>query len=285
MILIFGKGQVAREIEAIDKTALLLGRDDANLLEPQACADLIRSMRPKFVINAAAYTSVERAEDEELTATLVNGSSPTAMAKACSDVGIPFVHISTDYVFNGLGSMPWNEYDAPSPICAYGRSKLQGDIGVQRNTSNYAILRTSWVFSAYGKNFVKNILNLSKFEDSLRVICDQIGGPTPAKDIAAACLKVAGELEYAPEKSGIYNLSGSPDVSWAEFASSILEEAGRSTVVQPTLTADYPSSAARPLNSRLNCSLIESTFEILRPEWALCLSETIKEIGFIDYGT
>ena len=191
MILVFGKtGQVANELQRLSGVTAL-GREDVDLSDPAACAVAIREHAPKAVINAAAYTAVDRAEEEEHLATVINGDAPTAMAKACAELGIPLVHISTDYVFNGTGNTPYRPDDATEPQNAYGRSKLAGEIGIRNSRAVYAILRTSWVVSAHGTNFVKTMLRLSETRDALNVVSDQIGGPTPARDIAAACLQIA----------------------------------------------------------------------------------------------
>ncbi|MDB9810495.1 dTDP-4-dehydrorhamnose reductase, partial [Planktomarina temperata] len=216
MILVFGKtGQVANELQRLSGVTAL-GREDVDLSDPAACAVAIREHAPKAVINAAAYTAVDRAEEEEHLATVINGDAPAAMAKACAELGIPLVHISTDYVFNGTGNTPYRPDDATEPQNAYGRSKLAGEQGIRNSRAVYAILRTSWVVSAHGTNFVKTMLRLSETRDALNVVSDQIGGPTPARDIAAACLQIANQLIQDTTKSGIYHFSGAPDVSWAE---------------------------------------------------------------------
>jgi dTDP-4-dehydrorhamnose reductase len=183
--LVFGKsGQVATEL-ARQSDVIALARDAADLSDPAACAAAIRAHAPEAVINAAAYTAVDKAEEEEDLATTINGAAPTAMAKTCAELGIPFVHISTDYVFDGSGDMA-RTTDAPTaPLGAYGRSKLAGEVGVTGAGGAFAILRTSWVVSAHGSNFVKTMLRVGPARGQLRVVDDQIGGPTPAADIAA----------------------------------------------------------------------------------------------------
>lgn len=278
MILVFGKtGQVATELQRLSGV-MALGRDDVDLSDPAACAAAIREYAPKAVINAAAYTAVDKAEDDEHLATVINGDAPTAMAKACAIRGIPFVHISTDYVFNGTGNTPYSPEDATEPQNAYGRSKLAGEIGVRESGAVYAILRTSWVVSAHGENFVKTMLRLSETRDALNVVADQIGGPTPAKDIAAACLQMADQLILEPSKSGIYNFSGAPDVSWAEFATAIFSLADRLVSVTPIPTAEYPTPAKRPLNSRIECGLTKQVFDVGRPNWQDGLKEILQDL-------
>ena len=278
MILVFGKtGQVARELQQRG-TVMALGREEANLSDPQACADAIMHHAPDAVINAAAYTAVDQAEDEEAVATVINGDAPRSMASACAKLGIPFVHISTDYVFEGTGQVPWQPQDQTAPQNAYGRSKLSGETGIADSGAVYAILRTSWVVSARGTNFVKTMLRLSATRDVLNVVGDQIGGPTPARDIAMACLQIAEQLTQDPSKSGTYHFSGTPDVSWADFAREIFDQAGKSVAVTPIPTTDYPTPAHRPLNSRLDCSATRRAFGIARPDWVTGLKAILDEL-------
>jgi len=278
MILVFGKtGQVATELQRLGDV-VALGRDQADLANPAACADAIRTHAPRAVINAAAYTAVDRAEEEEAMATTVNGDAPTAMAQACAELDIPLIHISTDYVFAGTGDAPWQPDDPTAPQNAYGRSKLTGEIGIRDSGAVHAILRTSWVVSAHGANFVKTMLRLSDTRDALTVVADQIGGPTPARDIAAACLQIAEQLIADPSKSGTYHYSGAPDVSWADFARAIFDQARRAVTVTPIPTTDYPTPAKRPLNSRMDCSAMKQVFGIPRPDWRDGLNIILQEL-------
>ena len=278
MILVFGKtGQVATELQRLGNV-VALGRDQANLSDPAACADAIRTHAPRAVINAAAYTAVDRAEEEGALATIINGDAPTAMAQACVELGIPLIHISTDYVFTGTGGAPWQPDDPTAPQNAYGRSKLAGEIGIRNSGVVHAILRTSWVVSAHGANFVKTMLRLSDTRDALSVVADQIGGPTPARDIAAASLKIVEQLIDDPSKSGTYHFSGAPDASWAEFAYEIFAQAGKAMSVTPIPTAEYPTPAQRPLNSRMDCRTTEQVFGIARPDWREGLHMILNEL-------
>ena len=278
-LLVFGKtGQVARELQRRAPGAIFLGRDEADLSDPAACAAAIDKIRPTAVINAAAYTAVDAAESEEPLATRINGDAPGAMARACARLGCPFVHISTDYVFDGSGTTPWPA-DAPTgPLGAYGRSKLSGEQAVRAAGGVHAILRTSWVVSAHGRNFVKTMLRLGAEREKLTIVADQVGGPTPAGDIAEACLAMAGQLVKDPSKSGTYHFSGAPDVSWADFARAIFARAGLACEVEDIPTSAYPTPAARPANSRLDCSATLSAFGIARPDWRNGLSTIIKDI-------
>lgn len=278
MILVFGQtGQVATELQRLCPDALYLGRTQADLSDPAACAGAIYQHAPQAVINAAAYTAVDRAEDEECLATTINGDAPSAMAQACAALGIPFVHISTDYVFDGEGDEPFAPDHRTAPLGAYGRSKLTGEASVRAAGGTHVILRTSWVFSAQGSNFVKTMLRLGAQKDSLNVVADQIGGPTPAQDIAQACLVIAQQLQVAPEKTGTYHFSGTPDTSWAGFARTIMAEAGLSCQITNIPGAAYPTPARRPSNSRMVCDSL-SIFGLSRPDWGAALKNILKDL-------
>jgi len=278
-ILVFGEtGQLARELAA-DETVTCLGRDQADLSHPAACAAAIRQAQPQAVINAAAYTAVDKAESEEALASVINGAAPGAMAATCADMGIPFVTVSTDYVFDGSGTAPWQPGDATGPLNAYGHSKLAGEEAVRAAGGAYAILRTSWVVSAHGNNFVKTMLRLGRERDRLSIVADQIGAPTPARDIAAACLAMARQLAEDAGKSGTYHLQGAPETSWADVARAVFAEANITCQVEDIPTTAYPTPAARPLNSRLDCASLEQTFGILQPDWRLGLRDILKDLG------
>lgn len=281
MILVFGKtGQVATELQALASGARFLGRDEADLATPEACAAQIRALGPAAVINAAAWTAVDKAEAEEEAATVVNGAAPAAMAAVCAELGIPFVQISTDYVFDGAGEAPFAP-DAPTaPLGAYGRSKLVGEEGVRAAGGVHAILRTSWVFSAHGANFLKTMRRLGAERERLTVVADQIGGPTPARAIAEACLTIAQALIADPAKTGTYHFSGAPDVSWAEFAREIMAQAGLPCAIEEIPTSAYPTPARRPANSRMACETL-SAFGLSRPDWRAATREALKELGAI----
>lgn len=277
-VLIFGRtGQVATELQRLTDV-MSLGRDQADLSNPAACAAAIHAHQPRAVINAAAYTAVDRAEEDEALATVINADAPAAMAQACAALNIPFMHISTDYVFAGTDTRPWMPGDSPNPQNAYGRSKLAGEMAVRAAGGCHVILRTAWVFSAHGVNFVKTMLRLSQTRDSLDVVDDQIGGPTPARAIAAACLSIANQLGQDPDKSGTYHFSGTPDVSWCDFASAVFAAVGRTTITIPIPTANFPAPAARPLNSRLDCRRTEQAFGLARPDWQAALIDVIHEL-------
>ncbi|AUR10005.1 dTDP-4-dehydrorhamnose reductase [Phaeobacter inhibens] len=279
MILVFGKtGQVARELAA-DETVTCLSRDQADLTDPAACAEVIRAHAPAAVINAAAYTVVDRAEAEEDLATLINGTTPGVMAETCATLGIPFVTLSTDYVFDGKGSSPWHPDEPVAPLNAYGRSKQLGEAAVRLAGGTHVILRTSWVVSAHGSNFVKTMLRLGKERERMRVVADQIGAPTPARAIAVACIEIARQLIADPEKSGTYHFAGQPETSWAGVATEIFTEAEIPCAVAEIPSSAYPTAAPRPLNSRLDCSTLERVFGITRPDWQAGLKDILKDLG------
>ncbi|MBB1498951.1 dTDP-4-dehydrorhamnose reductase [Paracoccus sp. MC1862] len=279
-LLIFGRtGQVARELARLAPGARFVGRDEADLTDPAACAAVILAARPAAVINAAAYTAVDRAEAEAGTARLVNAEAPGAMAAACAGLGIPFVHVSTDYVFDGAGEGARAE-DAPTgPLGVYGATKLEGERAIAAAGGQWAVLRTSWVFSAHSTNFVKTMRRLGAERDRLTIVADQVGGPTPAGDIAAALLTMAQAMAADPAKGGIYHFAGSPDTSWAGFAREIFARSGLSPQVEDIATRDYPTPARRPLNSRLDCSAITRDFGIARPDWRAGLDRVIEELS------
>ncbi|WP_417257906.1 dTDP-4-dehydrorhamnose reductase [Celeribacter sp.] len=279
MILVFGSsGQVAIELKALLPDARFLSRVDADLTDAVSCGVVIRAARPEAVINAAAYTAVDKAETDEAAALRVNGAAPTAMAQACAELGIPFVHISTDYVFDGAGKVPFAPDDPTAPLGAYGRTKLAGEQGVRAAGGAYAILRTSWVFSAHGANFVKTMLRLSQSRDELSVVADQVGGPTSARSIAAGCVQIVRALQIDATKSGTYHFAGAPDVSWAQFARAIFAASGRQVRVKDIATSDYPTPAKRPANSRLDCRSTAEVFGLERPDWRADLSDVLTEL-------
>jgi dTDP-4-dehydrorhamnose reductase len=277
-LLVFGKtGQVARELQRIAPDARYLGREEADLMDPAACAAVVAASDADAVINAAAWTAVDKAEAEEAAATVVNGDAPAAMAQAAAAKGIPFLHVSTDYVFDGAGDQPFVPDDPTWPLGAYGRSKLAGEAGVRAAGGQHLILRTSWVVSAHGANFVKTMLRLGAERESLRVVADQIGGPTPAADIAGALVTAAKALrDGAP--GGTHHFSGSPDTSWADFARAIMAEAGLACRIEDITTVEYPTPARRPLNSRLDCRAFTAAFGIPRPDWRAGLAMIVKEL-------
>jgi dTDP-4-dehydrorhamnose reductase len=279
-LLVFGAtGQVATELRRQAPEATFLGRAEVDLSDPAACAAAVAASDADGVINAAAWTAVDRAEAEEEAARLVNADAPASIARAASARGVPLVHISTDYVFDGTGTRPWRPDDPTGPLGAYGRTKLAGEEGVRDAGGAHAILRTSWVFSAHGANFVKTMLRLAESRDRLSVVADQLGGPTPAAAIAEACLTVVHALAADPSKSGTWHFAGAPDTSWAGFAREIFRQAGRQVTVEEIPTSAWPTPARRPLNSRLDCSATEAAFGLSRPDWRRHLTDVLRELG------
>ncbi|UWR05139.1 dTDP-4-dehydrorhamnose reductase (plasmid) [Ruegeria conchae] len=280
--LVFGyTGQVASELHrragVHGVTLEALDRSRADLSDPVACAEVIRRADADVIINAAAYTAVDEAEKEPDLAQLINGDAPGAMARAAAARGLPFLHISTDYVFDGSGKTPHASKDSTSPLGVYGRTKLEGERRIAEAGGWHAILRTSWVFSAHGKNFVKTILRLAETRDTLSIVADQIGGPTPAADIAETLLAIA---KAAPAcEGGVFHYAGAPDVSWADFAREIVSQTGLASQVNDIQTADYPTPATRPLNSRLDCSRLMEILNIPQPDWKAGLTDVLAELN------
>ncbi|MBP0484508.1 dTDP-4-dehydrorhamnose reductase [Sagittula salina] len=282
MILIFGRtGQVATEL-ARQADVMALGRGEADLMQPGAAEAVIAAQKPEVVINASAWTAVDRAEAEEAAAHRLNADAPAEMAQSCAQRGIPFLHVSTDYVFDGTGAAPWRETDPAAPRNAYGRTKLAGEDAVRKVTEqsggNALILRTSWVFSAHGANFVKTMLRLARSRDHLTVVADQIGGPTPADAIAATLLGCARAMMDG-QRGGTYHYAGAPATSWAGFAREIMAQAGQGVTVEDIPTSAYPTPAERPLNSRLDCARLAADFGIEQPAWQAGLARVLKELG------
>ncbi len=284
--LVFGKtGQVARELAANvpeSWTLTLLDRQAADLTDPQACAAAIAGFTGDIVLNAAAYTGVDAAESDRETAFLVNGGAPGAMAQACAAKRIPFIHLSTDYVFaGGQGSRPHRPEDKTAPLAVYGASKAKGEAAVVAAGGQSLILRVSWVFSAHGKNFVKTMLALSETRSELNIVSDQIGGPTAAADIARAVFVIGEAMLGNTKTCGIYHFAGAPDISWADFAREIFSQTGREVQVTDIPASAYPTPAPRPLNSRLDCASLEQDFALARPDWRIGLRNVLTALGEI----
>ena len=283
-VLLFGaSGQVGVEIQRSAKAAgaevFAVDRAACDLTKGGGPARMIEAANPDVVINTAAYTAVDKAESDEATARAVNAAAPGEMAKACAALGIPFVHFSTDYVFNGGASRPYVETDPTAPLGVYGRTKLEGERAVQSAGGVHAILRLSWVFSSHGANFVKTMLRLGAERDVMRVVADQRGKPTPAAAAGAASLVVARALIDAPKLSGVYHFAGDEETTWADFASAIFETARMKVAVERITTADYPTPAKRPIYSVMDTSLFEKTFGFAAPSWRNGLAAVIRELG------
>ena len=280
-IAAFGKtGQVGTEMErrVPDGVSLeVIGRDRADFLLPDVLYDIVTRLDADVIVNAAAYTAVDRAETDPATAKIVNDTAVRSMAAACKAAGKPLVHVSTDYVFDGSGDTP-RDPDAPTgPLGVYGKTKLAGEEAIREIGLPHAILRTSWVFSAHGGNFVKTMHRLGCERDRLTIVADQVGGPTPAADIADALFIVARAMAKG-HAGGTYHFSGAPDVSWADFAREIFRQTRQKVEVADIPTSDYPTPATRPMNSRLDCESLARDFGIARPDWRQGLAEVLKEL-------
>lgn len=278
-LLVFGKtGQLAQALALQAPDAIYLDRQAADHSDPAACVTALEAHAPSLVINAVAYTAVDRAEEEEALATTINGETPGALARACAAKNIPFLHVSTDYVFDGSGTRPWAPSDPTAPLGAYGRSKLAGEQAITAADGPHAILRTAWVFSEFGNNFVKTMLRLGAERDKLTIVADQIGGPTSAHAIASALLIMAKRFEAKDARSGIYHFAGVPPVSWADFARAIFAQAKITCAVEDIPSSAYPTPAKRPFNSRLDCTDIKTYFDINEPDWISDLTHVLKQL-------
>lgn len=251
-----------------------LGRPEFDLADPAGLADLLDAIAPDTIVSAAAYTAVDKAESEPDLAFAVNAAGPRALAREAARRGIPLVHVSTDYVFPGDKASPYHEDDAVGPLGVYGATKLAGETAVMEEYgANSAVLRTAWVYSPYGANFVKTMLRLADDRDELGVVADQVGNPTSALDIADGVLGVIGNLlrDADPALRGVFHMTARGETSWAGFAEAILaasrDHGGPWASVRHITTADYPTPARRPSNSRLDCSKLEQRHGIRLPAW------------------
>jgi dTDP-4-dehydrorhamnose reductase len=268
-ILVTGRdGQVARSLAERGGAHELTfaGRPELDLADPASIERAVAAAAPDLVVSAAAYTAVDKAEDEPDLAMAVNGEGPGALARAAARMGVPVIHLSTDYVFDGSLDRPWREDDPVAPINTYGATKLAGERAVAASGVAYAILRTAWVYSPFGSNFVRTMLRLAETRDALAVVDDQIGCPTSALDIADAILAIAGAWAAEPARgiNTIYHFAGTGEASWADFARAIFEERGRrggpAAEVKGIPASAYPTRARRPANSRLDCRKFAQAF-------------------------
>lgn len=257
-----------------DVTLLAFVRASFDLTRPDAMLPELRKVRPDIVVNAAAYTAVDKAESEPDLATAVNGAGAGAVAAAARALRVPIVQISTDYVFDGLKPAPYVETDLTAPINAYGRSKLAGEAAVAAANPDHAILRTSWVYAAEGRNFLRTMLTLAETKPELRVVADQLGAPGYAPDLADGVLAVCRNLlarRDEPALRGVFHMAGAGEASWAEFAEAIFAGAakrgGPAAEVIRIGSADYPTPARRPANSRLDCAKLAAVHGVRLPDW------------------
>ncbi len=276
------QGQVGyyleRQIKETSWTLLACGRNELDISDSEAVTTVVQSFMPDVIINAAAYTAVDRAESESELAFKVNAEGPENLAKAAQKVNAALLHISTDYVFSGDKEGLYTETDSVAPNGVYGVSKLAGEEAVIKHCPRHIILRTAWVFGEHGQNFVKTMLRLGQDRKQLSVVADQFGGPTFAGDIAKALIKVVGQIEVnASIFWGVYHYSGLPHVSWFQFAETIFRQAEEQGVItcQPVLsaidTSGYPTAAKRPANSTLDCDKINRVFGVKQSDWASAL--------------
>ncbi len=288
--LVFGTtGQVAQELikqvarEPSKTQFIFVGRDRADLAQVDQTAALIRELSPALVMNTAAYTKVDLAESQREMAMMINADAPAAMAAACRDLGIPLIHVSTDYVFDGTSPIPWREDDKVAPRSAYGASKGAGERAVRTTLDRHIILRTAWVFSSTGNNFVKTMLRLGNERDELRIVDDQYGGPTWAGSIAQAMLSMAEDILTNKQATwGTYHFCGAPRISWFGLAQAIFAEARRPPPrLVPISTREYPTPARRPANSMLDCTKIARDWGIEQPDWRQGIITTLAELQSI----
>ncbi len=286
-ILCFGRtGQLGRELMRStwpDGCSIqFLGRPEIDFSRDDAAGDAVRYFRPDMVVNAIAYTEVDLAESERELAFAVNARTVGQIAKACSTLRARLVHISTDYVFDGSKDSPYIEGDEVSPQNTYGRSKAAGEAAIREMLESYTIFRTAWVFSPFGRNFVKTMLRLSETQPEIKVVADQFGSPTAAGDLARAIVQVLPSLCDGVAEGKIFHLAGEGYASWFEFADRIFGELERRNMPRPRLCAisgaEFPLPARRPANSRLDCGLFAKTFGFRLRPWDIALSDVANEL-------
>lgn len=264
---------------------IALGRPQLDLADPASVARALEAAAPDVIVSAAAYTAVDKAETESDLAHAVNGAGAAAVAEAARALGVPLVHVSTDYVFDGTLDRPYLETDPTGPTGVYGASKLAGEQAVLAiHGDNSAVLRVAWVYSPFGGNFVKTMLRLAGDRDEVSVVADQVGNPTSALDIADGIIQVATNLvsDSYPELRGIFHMTASGEASWADFATAIFAASaalgGPSAMVKPIGTVDYPTPATRPANSRLDCGLIARVHGVTLPYWRESLDVVVASL-------
>lgn len=289
-ILVAGaRGQLARALcETVQRPGghwvVALGRPQLDLLDHATIGRAIADLEPDLLVNAAAYTAVDKAESDKATAFAVNRDGAAALASAARATNIPIIHVSTDYVFDGRKAGAYIETDATSPLGVYGRSKLEGELAVAAANPRHVILRTAWLYAPYGANFLRTMLRLARERPELRVVADQRGQPTYVPHLAAAILAIAEALpgKQGQEAWGTYHIAAGGETTWHGFAGAIVRAGARLGVPQvpvvPITTAEYPTLAARPANSRLDCSKLERTFGVCMPHWQQGLAECMAEL-------
>lgn len=292
-ILLLGKnGQVGWQLQralAPLGEIVALERKDAggDLADPQGLAAAVRAAKPQVIVNAAAYTAVDKAESESQLARLINTEAPAALAREAAASGALLVHYSTDYVFDGSGSAPWQESDATGPLNVYGATKLAGEQAIAASGCAHLTFRTSWVYAAHGDNFIKTMLRLAATRERLTVIDDQKGAPTGAELIADVTAHAISQTLQQPAKAGLYHLTAAGEASWFDYAQYVLALArqarpqGVKTAaggVQPIASSQYPAAARRPLNSRLDTRRLQAVFGLTLPHWQAGVARVLEEI-------
>ena len=285
-LLVTGRdGQVARALaELSGKTldVIAVGRPELDLERSESIAPAVAAVRPDVVVNAAAYTAVDKAESERNRAFAVNETGAGAVAAAAAGLGVPVIQISTDYVFDGSKVTPYVETDATGPLSAYGASKLAGEQAVAAAHSRHVILRTSWVYSSSGANFLLSMLRLARERPQIRVVDDQHGSPTHAADVAEGAIAVAWALARGSDAYGVFHMTAGGETTWYGFAKAIFAASaslgGPSAAVTPITTVEYPTPAARPKNSRLDCTRIATAYGIRLPNWADRVEDTVAAV-------
>lgn len=286
-ILVTGsEGQVARSLaeRSAGHELHFAARPDFDLGEPRSIEKAIAEIRPEIVISAAAYTQVDQAEEELELAMRINGEAPGHIGRAAASVGASVIHLSTDYVFDGSGENAWREEDRKDPINAYGATKLAGELSLTSSGANYAIMRTAWVYSPFGNNFVKTMLRLAANREEINVVSDQFGNPTSALDIADAIMAIVDRWQSDPTHGvcSAYHFAGRGSANWADFATRIFQESskrgGPRCAVKGIESSDFPTKARRPGNSRLDCEKFKLTFGQTAPEWSESLAETVGRL-------
>jgi dTDP-4-dehydrorhamnose reductase len=282
-------GQVVRALSEAaqieDVLVIPVGRPDLDLNVPKTIETALRAAAPDIVVNAAAYTAVDQAEREPELATLVNAKGAGAVAAVARTLHVPVIHLSTDYVFDGEKKSPYVEEDPVSPKSVYGATKLAGELAVAALTSDYVILRTAWVYAPYGKNFVRTMIGLAQSRDEVRVVADQNGCPSYAPDVANAVISIARNLLRCPSEPllrGVFHFAGNGETNWADFAAAIFAYLSSRGLRRPALTsitsADYPTPAKRPLNSRLNCAKLARVHGVESPHWQVSLAICMERL-------
>lgn len=289
------RGQVAQSLvergNLADVDIVVLARPEFDLAKPESIEEAIKHARPDVVINAAAHTAVDLAESEPSAAYLINSAGAGLVARAAAALRVPVVHFSTDYVFDGALDRPYREDDVTGPTGVYGKSKLAGEQAVAASNPNHAILRTAWVYSPFGRNFVRTMLNLARSRPVLAVVADQIGNPTSALDIADGAIAVARNLverKAQAQLRGLFHMTSSEGATWAEFAETIFElsrkAGGPSAAVRPVSTSEYPTPARRPSNSQLNCDRLHNAHGIRLASWRASTARCIDRLVPAEFG-